>query len=148
MRAPVLAVGDGTLGFWNALREIFPESREGRCWFHNTANVLAALPKSAYPGAEKALAEICGAGDKPHALAAVKAFEAAYGAKFPKATAKITDDMGECTSPRACRSDLHQWKLIERPGGNAEPRMGPGEVGEAEELKRAVRDEQPGPGRS
>src|SRR4249920_1120826 len=95
MRAPVLAVGDGALGFWNALREVFPETREGRCWFHKTANVLAALPKSAHPGAKKALAEIWGAEDKPHALAAVKAFTAAYGAKFPKATAKITDDKEE-----------------------------------------------------
>jgi len=95
MRAPVLAVGDGALGFWNALREVFPQAREGRCWFHKTANVLAALPKSAHPGAKKALAEIWGAEDKAHALAAVKAFEAAYGAKFPKAVAKITDDVEE-----------------------------------------------------
>ena len=55
----------------------------------------AALPKSAHPGAKKALAEIWGAEDKDHALAAVTAFEAAYGAKFPKATAKITDDAAE-----------------------------------------------------
>ncbi len=92
MRAPVLAVGDGALGFWGALREVFPEAREGRCWFHKTANVLAALPKSAHPGAKKALAEIWGAEDKDHAVAAVKAFDAAYGVKFPKAVAKITDD--------------------------------------------------------
>ena len=95
MRAPVLAVGDGALGFWNGLREVFPETKEGRCWFHKTANVLAALPKSAHPGAKKALAEIWGAEDKDHALAAVKAFDAAYGAKFPKATVKITDDADE-----------------------------------------------------
>jgi transposase-like protein len=57
--------------------------------------VLAALPKSAHPGAKKALAEIWNAEDKDHALAGVKAFEATYGAKFPKATAKITDDMDE-----------------------------------------------------
>jgi transposase-like protein len=95
MRAPVLAVGDGALGFWNGLREVFPQAKEGRCWFHKTANVLAALPKSAHPGAKKALAEIWNAEDKDHALAAVKAFEGAYGAKFPKAAAKITDDAGE-----------------------------------------------------
>ena len=92
MRAPVLAAGDGALGFWGALREVFPETAEQRCWFHKTANVLAALPRSAHPGAKKALAEIWGAEDKAHARAAVKAFEAAYGAKFPKAAAKITDD--------------------------------------------------------
>jgi len=95
MRAPVLAIGDGALGFWSALREVFPQAREGRCWFHKTANVLAALPKSAHPGAKKALAEIWNAEDKDRAQAAVKAFQAAYGAKFPKAAAKITDDVQE-----------------------------------------------------
>ena len=95
MRAPVLAVGDGALGFWGALREVFPEARQGRCWFHKTANVLAALPKSAHPGAKKALAEIWGGGDKDHAVAAVRAFEAAYGVKFPKAVAKVTDDLDQ-----------------------------------------------------
>jgi Transposase, Mutator family len=64
MRAPVLAAGDGARGFWTALREVFPETREQRRWFHKTANVLAALPRSAHPGAKKALAEIWGAEDK------------------------------------------------------------------------------------
>ena len=95
MRAPVLAIGDGALGFWGALREVFPQTRGQRCWFHKISNVLAALPKSAHPGAKKALAEIWNAEDKAHALDAVKAFEAAYGAKFPKAVAKITDDLDQ-----------------------------------------------------
>ena len=95
MRAPVLAVGDGALGFWGALREVFPETREQRCWFHKIGNVLAALPKSAHPGAKKALAEIWNAEDRPHALTAVKAFDAAYGVKFPKAAAKITEDVDQ-----------------------------------------------------
>jgi transposase-like protein len=95
MRAPVLAVGDGALGFWGALREVFPQAREQRCWFHKIANVLGALPKSAHPGAKKALAEIWNAEDKDQARAAAKAFEAAYRAKFPKAVAKITDDLEE-----------------------------------------------------
>jgi putative transposase len=95
MRAPVLAVGDGALGFWGALSEVFPETRAARCWFHKIANVLAALPKSAHPAAKKALAEIWNAEDKTHALAAVKAFEDLFGAKFPKAVAKITDDQEE-----------------------------------------------------
>jgi transposase-like protein len=93
MRAPVLAVGDGALGFWSALREVFPETREQRCWFHKISNVLAALPKSAHPGAKKALAEIWNAEDKSHARDAVKQFESTYGAKFPKAVAKISDDV-------------------------------------------------------
>src|ERR687889_2449086 len=95
MRAPVLAVGDGALGFWGALQEGFPATREQRCWFHKIVNVLAALPKSAHPGAKKALAEIWNAEDRRHALDAVAAFKAAYGAKFGKAVAKITDDLDE-----------------------------------------------------
>jgi transposase-like protein len=95
MRAPVLAVGDGALGFWGALGDVFPETKIQRCWFHKIANVLSALPKSAHPGARKALAEIWSAEDKKHARAAVKAFQALYGAKWPKATAKITDDEDE-----------------------------------------------------
>ena len=93
MRAPVLAMGDGALGFWGALREVFPSTREQRCWFHKIANVLGALPKSAHPGAKKALAEIWNAEDKQHALDAVSSFKTAYGAKFGKAVAKITDDL-------------------------------------------------------
>ncbi len=93
MRAPILAVGDGALGFWGALREVFPETKEQRCWFHKIANVLAALPKSAHPGAKKALAEIWNAEDREHARRAAAAFKLAYGAKFPKAVAKVVDDL-------------------------------------------------------
>ena len=67
MRAPVLAVGDGALGFWSAVRTVFPETREQRCWFHKISNVLNCLPKSAQPGAKAALAEIWNAEDKDHA---------------------------------------------------------------------------------
>jgi transposase-like protein len=95
MRAPVLAAGDGALGFWGALREVFPETKEQRCWFHKIANVLAALPKSAHPGAKKALAEIWNAEDRDYARRAAAAFKLAYGAKFGKAVAKITDDLDE-----------------------------------------------------
>jgi len=93
MRAPVLAVGDGALGFWAAVRDVFPETREQRCWFHKIANVLNALPKSAHPGAKAALAEIWNAEDRAHAEAAARAFAADYGAKWPKAAAKITEDL-------------------------------------------------------
>ena len=92
MRAPVLAVGDGALGFWAALREVFPDTREQRCWFHKQANVLAALPKSAHPGALAAMREIFNAEDIDKAQVAVKAFEVDYAAKYPKAVAKIVDD--------------------------------------------------------
>jgi putative transposase len=95
MRAPVLAVGDGALGFWAALREVFPDTRTQKCWFHKIANVLAAMPKSAHPGAKKALAEIWNAEDRDHARRGAAAFKLAYGAKFAKAVAKVTDDLDE-----------------------------------------------------
>jgi putative transposase len=93
MSAPVLAVGDGALGFWKAVRDVFPQTREQRCWWHKIGNVLAALPKSAHPGAKKALAEIYNAEDSGHARKAAAAFADEYGAKWPKAVAKITDDL-------------------------------------------------------
>ena len=95
MVAPVIAVGDGALGFWAALRDVFPETRTQRCWVHKAANVLNVLPKSAQPAARKAIAEIRDAADRTHALAAIEAFKADYGVKWPKAVAKITDDTEE-----------------------------------------------------
>ena len=91
----MLAVGDGALGFWAALREVFPATAEQRCWFHKVGNVLSALPKSAHPSAKKALAEIWGAEDADHARAAAARFTQAYGAKFGKAVAKVTDDLDQ-----------------------------------------------------
>ena len=93
MTAPVLAVGDGALGFWKAVREVFPATREQRCWFHKQANILAALPKSAHPAALAAIKDIYNAEDIDKAQVAVKAFEVDYGAKYPKAVAKIADDL-------------------------------------------------------
>lgn len=89
----MLAV-DGALGFWG-LRELFPETREARCWFHRIVNVLAAAPKSAHPAAENTLAEIWNVEDKTHALTAVRALTELFGAKLPKAVAKITDELDE-----------------------------------------------------
>lgn len=80
-------------GFWGALREVFPETREQRDWVHKTANVLAALPKSAHPGAKKALQDIYNAEARARALDAVQVLKSLYGVKFPKAVAKVTDDL-------------------------------------------------------
>jgi transposase-like protein len=118
MRAPVLAAGDGALGFWNALREVFPGAREGRCWFRKTASVPAGQPGSAHPSANKALAEIWGAGDNDHARSAVRAFEAADGLKFPKAVATITGDLDEL--PAFCGYPAGHWVHL-RPPGPVEP---------------------------
>jgi len=93
MRAPALAMGDGALGFWAALREVFPETKSQRCWFHKSANVLAALPRSAHPAAVRAMQDIYNAEDGDLARVAAKTFADTYGAKFPKAVAKIIDDL-------------------------------------------------------
>ena len=93
MRAPCLAVGDGALGFWGALREVFPDTKAQRCWVHKVANVLSALPKSAQPTARRMLAEIRDAEDRDHAVAAADAFAHDFGAKWPKAVAKVVDDL-------------------------------------------------------
>ena len=95
MRAPVLAVGDGALGFWKALREVFPTTREQRCWVHKTANILDSMPRSAQPAAKKALQDIYNAEDREHAEQAIAVFTKLYQAKFPKAVAKVTDDQDE-----------------------------------------------------
>ncbi|WP_327360999.1 IS256 family transposase [Streptomyces sp. NBC_01296] len=95
MRGPVLAVGDGALGFWNALNEVFPQTRRQRCWVHKTANVLDALPKSAQPAAKRAIQEIYNAEDKERAAKAVAAFAKQYAAKYPKVVKRITDDEEE-----------------------------------------------------
>jgi putative transposase len=92
MRAPVVMVGDGALGLWRALSEVFPETREQRCWVHKAANVLNALPNSVHAGARRALNEIAQAEDRVHAERAIEALVSDYGAKWPKAAAKITDD--------------------------------------------------------
>ena len=98
MRAPVLAVGDGALGFWKAVREVFPDTREQRCWWHKQANVLAALPKSAHPGALAALKEIYNAEDIDKARVVIKAFEIDYGAKYPQQFRVSSLTMQLCTA--------------------------------------------------
>jgi transposase-like protein len=92
MRAPVVMVGDGALGLWRALGEVFPATREQRCWVHKAANVLNAMPKSVQVGARRALNEIIQAEDRSHAERAIQALVSDYGAKWPKAVAKVVDD--------------------------------------------------------
>ncbi len=92
MRAPVLAVGDGALGFWAAIRDVFPETCHQRDWVHKTANVLDALPKSVHRAAKKAIREMTEAENKAHAEDAIQAFAAGFGTKWPKAVAKIVEE--------------------------------------------------------
>ena len=90
--APKLAVGDGALGFWAALREIYPETREQRCWVHKTANVLNKMPKSVPPKAKANLHEIWQAATKQDAEKAFDEFIEKYQAKYPAACECLSKD--------------------------------------------------------
>ena len=90
--APELATGDGALGFWKALHEIWPATRQQRCWVQKTANVLNALPKSVHGKAKKDLHAIYEAESRAKAEAAFDRFTAKYGAKYDKAVTCLAKD--------------------------------------------------------
>jgi len=92
LRAPVLAIGDGALGFWAAVRDVWPETAEQRCWVHRIANVLDKLPKNLQPRAKQALHEIMYAETRAAAEREIARFVQEYGAKYPKAIASVTVD--------------------------------------------------------
>jgi len=92
MTAPAVAVGDGALGFWSALGDVFPETAEQRCWVHKTANILDALPKRLHRQAKTAIHEIYLAETRADAEDGIDDFARIYGDKYPKAAAKLTKD--------------------------------------------------------
>src|ERR1700686_4664858 len=92
MVAPVVAVGDGALGFWAAVREVWPETAEQRCWVHRIANVLDKLPKALQPRAKQALHAMLYAETRTACEREIRRFTAEYGAKYPKAVAALTTD--------------------------------------------------------
>lgn len=92
---PKLAIGDGALGFWAALREEYPKCREQRCWVHKTANVLDKMPKSVQSKAKSMLHEMWQAPTKEKALGAYEHFFTSWGEKYPKATECLRTDKEE-----------------------------------------------------
>lgn len=92
---PKLAVGDGALGFWAALRKTMPATKEQRCWFHKTANVLNCLPKSLKDKAKQAIHEIWMSPTREKAEKAMAIFQENYGAKYPKAVECLKKDRDE-----------------------------------------------------
>jgi len=90
--APEIAVGDGALGFWKALDEVFPGTRRQRCWVHKTSNVLNKVPKAIHPAVKSDLREIWQAETRAAAEAAMEVFAAKYGAKYEKAVTCLTKD--------------------------------------------------------
>ena len=89
---PRLAIADGALGFWKAAGEVWPKTREQRCWVHKTANVIAKLPKSQQPKAKRALQEIWMAETKAAAELAFDAFIESYTPKYEKAADCLSKD--------------------------------------------------------
>jgi putative transposase len=92
---PTLAIGDGALGFWKAVRQVWPQTREQRCWVHKTANVLDSLPKSQQPRAKEKLHAIWQAATRQEAEKAFDLFLATYEAKYPKATECLAKDRAQ-----------------------------------------------------
>jgi putative transposase len=90
--APELAVADGALGFWKALGEVWPTTREQRCWVHKTANILNKLPKNLHSKAKRALQDIWMAETKKDAVTALDAFAESYGTKYDKAVDCLLKD--------------------------------------------------------
>jgi transposase-like protein len=95
MNAPKLAVGDGAMGFWAALDEVYPETGQQRCWMHKTMNVLNCLPKTAHVNAKQALHSIWQAETKENAEKAFDLFIETYDPKYPKATLCLLKDRDE-----------------------------------------------------
>lgn len=95
MRAPLVATGDGALGFWAAVREVWPETREQRCWVHKLANVLDKLPKRLQPKAKELLHEAMNAPTRASCLEAMDEFEKEFDAKYPKAVRCLRKDEDE-----------------------------------------------------
>lgn len=92
MEAPLLAIGDGALGFWKAVRDVWPETKGQRCWVHRLANVLDKLPKRLQAKAKRMLHEIMNAETKKEAASEIGRFDAEFGAKYPKAVASLRKD--------------------------------------------------------
>jgi len=90
--APEIAVGDGALGFWKALDEVYPGTRHQRCWLHKTANLLNKVPKSVQRAMKADLREVQGAPTRAGAEAAIDVFAEKYGTKYPRAAECLTKD--------------------------------------------------------
>jgi len=95
IESPRLATGDGALGFWKALRQVYPSTRHQRCWVHKTVNVLDKLPRGQQVSAKSILHEIWMAATKQEALKAFGKFAATYQAKYPKAVECLLKDKEE-----------------------------------------------------
>jgi putative transposase len=119
LRAPVVAIGDSALGFWAAVGQVWPDTREQRCWVHRLANVLDKLPKRLQPKAKQALHAIMQAPTRTDAEAGIDAFAAEYDAKYPKAVASLRRDQAQLLTfydfPAEHWRHLRTTNIIESP---------------------------------
>jgi transposase-like protein len=110
MKSPVVAVGDGALGFWNAVRQVWPETREQRDWFHKMGNVLDKLPKRLQPKAKRMLREAMYAETREQADEHIDAFVAEFSPKYSKATDCLVKDRKELVTHFECPAE--HWKHV------------------------------------
>jgi transposase-like protein len=125
--APKLAVADGALGFWAALRQVYPEAEEQRCWVHKMGNVLDKLPKRLQPRAKAQLREIMRAPTRQAALEEIDRFAAEFQAKYPKAVETLTRDQDSLLTffdyPAAHWIHLRTTNAVESPFATVKQRM-------------------------
>lgn len=127
LSAPKLAVADGALGFWAALRQVYPETEEQRCWVHKMGNVLDKLPQRLQPRAKAHLREIMRAPTRQDALEEIDRFVAEFRAKYPKAVATLTKDQDTLLTffdyPAAHWIHLRTTNAVESPFATVKQRM-------------------------
>lgn len=119
MKPPTVAVGDGALGFWAAVHQVWPETRQQRCWVHRLRVVLDKLPKRLQPKAKEALRDILKAATRAHAEKGIADFVDEYGAKYPKAAESLTRDQDELLTyfdfPAEHWKSLRTTNVVESP---------------------------------
>jgi putative transposase len=125
--APLLAIADGALGFWRALRAVYPETEEQRCWLHKMQNVLDKLPKRLQPRAKAQLREIMRAPTRQEAIEEIARFVAEFGPKYPKAAETLTKDQETLLTffdyPAAHWIHLRTTNAIESPFATVKQRL-------------------------
>ena len=110
MRAPMVAVGDGALGFWAAVREVWPKTCAQRDWFHKLGNILDKVPKRLQPRVKAGLPEVMYAETRKHARDAIARFATEYEAKYPKAVRTLEQDAD--TLLTFCDFPAEHWKHL------------------------------------
>src|SRR5271157_2609874 len=105
LASPKLFIGDGSLGFWKAAKEVYPEARWQRCWVHKIKNILNKLPKVLQAKAKGMLHEIYNAPDMENAIKSFEAFKAVYNPKYPTAVECLEKDWERMIAYYSCPAE-------------------------------------------